>query len=175
MTRTSTYIAPNLLSLFRLIIGPCFLMWAPVPAVGVWLVLLFVAAATDLIDGYLARRFRATSPFGGALDTTADKVFILCLALKVTLVGVLPGWLFAVLLGQYVLLAIIGSIYTVRFKKIPVPEIAAHSAAVIAILVALVGVISLQPLATTLLAMLLALANIWHLIVATQRAMGIKA
>ena len=40
------------------------------------LVLFCVAAATDWIDGRLARRWRVTSKLGSFLDTTADKLLV---------------------------------------------------------------------------------------------------
>jgi CDP-diacylglycerol--glycerol-3-phosphate 3-phosphatidyltransferase len=67
---------PNILSGFRLLLAPIFLylfiqdqiFWRAVS-----LVIFFVAAATDFIDGYIARRFNAESDFGVFLDPLADK------------------------------------------------------------------------------------------------------
>jgi len=40
--------------------------------------LIFLAAAiTDIVDGFLARRFGMTSPLGAYLDPIADKLFLL--------------------------------------------------------------------------------------------------
>ena len=39
-------------------------------------VLFVLAAATDALDGYLARRWRVTSPFGRIMDPFADKVLV---------------------------------------------------------------------------------------------------
>lgn len=67
---------PNILSTFRLILAPVFLIlfiqdqffWR-----GLSLVIFVIAAATDFIDGYIARRFNAESDFGVFLDPLADK------------------------------------------------------------------------------------------------------
>lgn len=67
---------PNILSSFRLILAPIFLIlfiqdqffWR-----GLSLVIFVIAAATDVIDGYIARRFNAESDFGIFLDPLADK------------------------------------------------------------------------------------------------------
>lgn len=61
---------------FRLLLAPVFLylfiqdqiFWRALS-----LLIFFVAAATDFIDGYIARRFNAESEFGVFLDPLADK------------------------------------------------------------------------------------------------------
>jgi CDP-diacylglycerol--glycerol-3-phosphate 3-phosphatidyltransferase len=67
---------PNILSGFRLLLAPIFLylfiqeqiFWRALS-----LLIFFIAAATDFIDGYIARRFNAESDFGVFLDPLADK------------------------------------------------------------------------------------------------------
>lgn len=67
---------PNILSSFRLILAPVFLVLFIQDQVfwrGLSLVIFVVAAATDFIDGYIARRFNVESDFGIFLDPLADK------------------------------------------------------------------------------------------------------
>lgn len=67
---------PNILSGFRLILAPVFLVlfiqdqifWRALA-----LVVFIIAAATDFIDGYIARRFKVESDLGVFLDPLADK------------------------------------------------------------------------------------------------------
>lgn len=67
---------PNILSGFRLLLAPIFLylfiqeqiFWRSLS-----LAIFFIAAATDFIDGYIARRFDAESDVGVFLDPLADK------------------------------------------------------------------------------------------------------
>ncbi|MFZ2031172.1 MAG: CDP-diacylglycerol--glycerol-3-phosphate 3-phosphatidyltransferase [Vitreimonas sp.] len=85
---------PTALTLFRLIMGPTLaglILWAGAilysdrPRAGllfaVTLVLFVLAAATDWLDGYLARKLDAVTPLGAALDHVADKVLIACILL----------------------------------------------------------------------------------------------
>ena len=70
---------PNLLTLFRLILIPVFvvLFYLPFEWSNVWAAAVFViAAVTDWFDGYLARRLKQTTPFGAFLDPVADKIMV---------------------------------------------------------------------------------------------------
>ncbi|MDX1641604.1 MAG: CDP-alcohol phosphatidyltransferase family protein [Balneolaceae bacterium] len=67
---------PNILSTFRLILAPVFLILFIQEQVfwrALGLAIFFVAAATDFIDGYIARRFDVESDLGIFLDPLADK------------------------------------------------------------------------------------------------------
>lgn len=70
---------PNLLTLSRIVAIPALiaLFWVPSPT-GNWLVFgIFVAAAlTDLLDGWLARRWQQVSALGRFLDPIADKLLV---------------------------------------------------------------------------------------------------
>lgn len=70
---------PNILTLFRLILIPFFIVafYLPVQWAYITSAAIFVlAAVTDYFDGYLARRLQQTSPFGAFLDPVADKVMV---------------------------------------------------------------------------------------------------
>jgi phosphatidylglycerophosphate synthase len=138
------------------------------------LLLLIAAAATDLVDGRVARALKVTSNIGGGLDTTADKVFALSLMLKLAESAVLPWWILAISLAQYLTLAAVGSIYSRRFHHIPVPEQSAHTAAVLAVAAVIVGVATVNIFWTTALAICLMLANLWHISVAWRRTASIQ-
>ncbi len=70
---------PNILTLVRLAALP-LLAWLLLTAEGPtapWAGLVFgVVAATDLADGYLARRFHAESRFGRIADPLADRLLV---------------------------------------------------------------------------------------------------
>lgn len=70
---------PNLLTLLRLILIPVCVVVYYVPAQWAYLVtaiLFTVAAVTDWFDGYLARKWGQTTPFGAFLDPVADKLIV---------------------------------------------------------------------------------------------------
>ena len=70
---------PNLLTLLRILLIPVFVgifyvptVWAPFACALVF----SLAALTDWLDGYLARRWEQTSPLGAFLDPVADKLMV---------------------------------------------------------------------------------------------------
>lgn len=70
---------PNLLTLLRIVLIPVFalLFYLPVSWSHIAVAFIFaLAAATDWLDGYLARRLGMTSAFGAFLDPVADKLMI---------------------------------------------------------------------------------------------------
>ncbi len=70
---------PNLLTLLRLILIPVCVIIYYVPAPWAYLttaILFTVAAITDWFDGYLARKWGQTTPFGAFLDPVADKLIV---------------------------------------------------------------------------------------------------
>lgn len=62
------------------------------------LVLFFIAAATDGLDGFLARLFGWKSRLGAIVDPLADKLLMTTAYLMLCVTAVLPMWLFALVL-----------------------------------------------------------------------------
>lgn len=78
---------PNALSVARLLALPVLLtiLWRAEGPTAPWAALLFgVVGATDLLDGFLARRLGAETRFGRIVDPLADRLLVL-----VGLVGVI--------------------------------------------------------------------------------------
>ncbi len=76
---TSMWNIPNILTLLRIVLIPVFVVvfYLPVPWARLVCALIFtVAAITDWLDGYLARRWSQTSPLGAFLDPVADKLMV---------------------------------------------------------------------------------------------------
>jgi CDP-diacylglycerol---glycerol-3-phosphate 3-phosphatidyltransferase len=62
--------------------------------------LFTVAAATDFLDGYLARRWRCTSELGAFLDTTADKLLVSAALIALVAVGRASPWAALIIIGR---------------------------------------------------------------------------
>lgn len=70
---------PNLLTSFRIFLIPLFVVMFYLPYNWSYLasaVCFALAAVTDWLDGYLARKLEQTTPFGAFLDPVADKLMV---------------------------------------------------------------------------------------------------
>lgn len=70
---------PTKITLLRILLIPCFvaLFYLPMPSARVAAGIVFIVAAlTDLLDGYLARRLGQTTMLGAFLDPVADKLIV---------------------------------------------------------------------------------------------------
>ena len=56
-------------------------------------VLFMVAAISDAVDGFLAKRFGMTTALGAYLDPLADKVLIVSIYLTLSINGIIPRWI----------------------------------------------------------------------------------
>lgn len=67
-----------------------------------WLALaiFLVAAATDLLDGYLARRWGQVTTIGTLLDPIADKLLISSALISLVQVNAVPGWMVILIVGR---------------------------------------------------------------------------
>lgn len=96
---------PNVITFIRLLMLPLFLwlqfgLHADVPA----LVVFGVAAATDWVDGQLARRTHQVSKLGKALDPAVDRLLICVGVISVFLLGRVPLWVVIYLIARELIL-----------------------------------------------------------------------
>lgn len=64
------------------------------------LVLFCLAAATDWLDGYLARRWEVTTQLGSFLDTTADKLLVTGVLIALVAVERVSPWIALIIIGR---------------------------------------------------------------------------
>lgn len=88
MNSKKVFTIPNILSMFRIILIPIIVWVYFDKSIAnnylIALVLVFVSAATDVLDGIIARKFNLITDLGKILDPIADKltqfVVVFCLA-----------------------------------------------------------------------------------------------
>lgn len=84
---------PNSLSVLRLILVPVVLWHIWYDQADTAFVLCVVAGVTDGLDGWIARRFAATSRSGAMLDPLADKALMIGVYAALAVKGWVPLWL----------------------------------------------------------------------------------
>jgi CDP-diacylglycerol--glycerol-3-phosphate 3-phosphatidyltransferase len=92
---------PNRITLFRISIIPVlfFLLLSPGETGSLIIATLFVIAAlTDLLDGYLARKYEIVTVMGKFLDPIADKLIVNTAMILMIPIGRISAWIVAVII-----------------------------------------------------------------------------
>ena len=98
---------PNLITAVRFVLTAILavlLMFEQTVSMGLasWLLFTF-AAATDWVDGYVARRYEAVTVLGKLLDPLADKVLVSTALIMLIPLDRLPAWVALVILSREML------------------------------------------------------------------------
>jgi cardiolipin synthase len=98
---------PNAISIARLLGVPVFLWLVLGPHADGWAVILLIgAAASDWLDGKLARALHQESRLGQVLDPTADRLYIGVMLIGLAIRTLIPWWLVGVLVARELVLAV---------------------------------------------------------------------
>jgi cardiolipin synthase len=112
---------PNLLSFFRLLLVPVFLVLIINGHDFLALLVLVFSSLTDFLDGVIARRFKQVSRLGQLLDPAADRLFIFATLIGLMVRGIVPWWFAAIIIARDVMLLIIGiALANVGYGPLPV-------------------------------------------------------
>src|ERR671921_2856789 len=90
---------PNALSLLRLFMVPLVVVLLLARSDTLAAALFVLAAATDFLDGRIARRAGPTR-LGRILDPVADRLMLSSVAVVLAVRGLLPAWAVAILVGR---------------------------------------------------------------------------
>jgi cardiolipin synthase (CMP-forming) len=106
---------PNLICLVRLA-----LIWPVATALyggryALALALFVLAAISDGLDGYLAKRFNWVSELGKILDPLADKLLLVTVFVESTWLGLVPWWVTAAAVARDVMIALGALVYRLWF------------------------------------------------------------
>lgn len=78
-----------------------------------------LAALTDYLDGYLARRLHQVTSLGQFLDPLADKIYISASYLMLVRRGEMEGWVPAVIIGREVAITLFRTYAGARGSSVP--------------------------------------------------------
>ncbi len=94
---------PNAITFSRLIMTAAFVVAVSqrnLTGYGAGLVLFIVAAASDWLDGYLARKMGLVTPLGKLMDPLADKILVSAAFVFFTEQKLCPVWVTALIIGR---------------------------------------------------------------------------
>ena len=103
---------PNILTVFRLFLVPVYIAVFAMQGNTKELaaIVFIVASITDVLDGYIARKYNMTTRVGQLLDPLSDKLMQLTVVVSLLISGILPLW-FVILLAVKEVLMIAGGIF----------------------------------------------------------------
>ena len=108
---------PNLITLFRIILTPLFIIFLIQGNYRQALVVFVLAGVSDMADGLIARSWQQKSRLGSYLDPLADKLLMAASFVTLSIYHQIPSWLTVVVLSRDVILAL--GVLIFRLADIP--------------------------------------------------------
>ena len=153
---------PNFLTISRIFFVPLLvaalvqqdvkIAWRGIVITNDWLALaiFLVAAATDLLDGYLARRWRQVTTIGTLLDPIADKLLVSAALISLVQIRAIPAWMVVLIIGREFAVSGLRSIaaaegYTIAASDLGKTKTISQVAAISAVLLSLRHAFFLTP------------------------------
>jgi CDP-diacylglycerol--glycerol-3-phosphate 3-phosphatidyltransferase len=132
-------VVPNIISFFRICLVPIFILAYFYDTRDIKLYAVFIyalATFSDFLDGFLARKFKASSNLGKFLDPLGDKLMTFFAFLCMTISGPIPVWAVLVVGIKEVLMAIGGFVvHKVANVEIPPSNLIGKTSTVVFFLV----------------------------------------
>ena len=116
---------PNSLTVVRFLLVPLFIMvfFSSLEASMNYSIYIFIVAGlSDVLDGYIARKYQMITKWGQAMDPLADKLMQITVLICFTIKKSIPIWVVSII-GLKELLMIVGSLYLYfRKQEIVIPS-----------------------------------------------------
>lgn len=91
---------PNKLTMLRIILIPVFIIVLMTGHYYISAVIFVLAAATDALDGHIARKYNLITNFGKIMDPLADKLLVVSALVCLVELGDVAGWMVIVILAR---------------------------------------------------------------------------
>lgn len=120
--RNQIFTISNALSFFRLVL--VFPVWFSLNNFQdetyrtLTFILCIIAAITDYLDGYVARKRNEITELGKIIDPLADKILVAVLTIKLYLIGELSSYFLLIILLRDIIIFIGGIIISLKLKKV---------------------------------------------------------
>ena len=104
---------PNLLTTIRFLLIPLFVyvFFHQGESNILYATYIFILAGiTDVLDGYVARKYDLITKWGQAMDPLADKLSMIAVFISLAIVKILPLWIIVIILAREITI-LIGSLF----------------------------------------------------------------
>ena len=101
---------PNILTIFRFILIPFIFTAVINHKYLIGLIIFTISAITDILDGYIARKYDYTTDIGKLIDPLSDKLTQVSLLLALTILNILPWWILAIVFVKECVMIIVASV-----------------------------------------------------------------
>ena len=97
---------PNILTIIRFLLIPVIVIFALNDNYVATIIVLTISGITDILDGYIARKFNFITDFGKLMDPLADKATQVTLLTVLAIKKIIPFWIITVvLLKEFIMIA----------------------------------------------------------------------
>lgn len=97
---------PNLLTLLRFILIPVMSIFLFKQELLLALIIYVIASITDIIDGFVARKFNMITNLGKVLDPLADKLLQFAALIGLSYIGIIPYWIVIIFTTKEILMGL---------------------------------------------------------------------
>lgn len=160
---------PNLLTVFRFMLVPLFIYVffnEPQGNITHGTYIFILAGITDILDGYIARKYNLITKWGQAMDPLADKLMQLTVLICLTVKKYLPVWIIIIIGIKEVLMILGGLFLYYRRDQIVLPANRYGKIATISFYIAIIYLFFNLPYKTVpiIISILLTLIAFWNYI-----------
>lgn len=174
---------PNVLTGFRLLLVPVFIYYLTVftdSTLNQWIagIFYFVAAMTDVLDGYLARKNNQITNWGKIADPIADKALTGAAFIGLSLLGVIAWWITIFILVREIAVTLL-RFYVIKRGVIPASrggkaKTLSQNVAIVFFLLPLSSQLEFLPITVLYLALALTVATGFDYVVKAQKLSRVK-
>lgn len=129
---------PNLLTMLRMAAVGVFIALFAKGKKDAAMIVFILAALTDVLDGFIARRFHLITSFGKLMDPLADKLMTLSALVCLTATGYVPLWLLLIECAKECFM-VVGGCFVLRKKKLVVQADYIGKAATVTFIAAIIA------------------------------------
>ena len=98
---------PNILTIIRFLLIPIIIIFAIQDNYIATIIVLTISGLTDILDGFIARKFNFISDFGKLMDPLADKATQVALLVTLTIQKIIPIWIIIIVILNFLFISVI--------------------------------------------------------------------